>query len=121
MALIFGTALAFCIRERRRFSALLIAALRQTRSRSAEVKSNPTNFHSPRSLTGLRVLAIALCVVASGALAGCASNSSAANTASWSAVGNNGGKADRYAIARAASADTTAQVASASIAANQRQ
>ena len=55
---------------------------------------------------GLRLLAAAACVTACASLAGCASNQHMA--ADWASVGNNGGKVDRFAIARAAARENAA-------------
>lgn len=61
----------------------------------------------------LRTLAVAASIATCASLAGCASDTQmAANDASWAAVGNNGGKADRYSIARAASLDASLRIAS---------
>lgn len=76
--------------------------------------------HLPRAFAGARIMIIAAAAVAGATLAGCASNSHMAD-ASWSAVGNNGGKVDRFAVARAASGDASIQVASAPAAANRPQ
>lgn len=63
---------------------------------------------------GLRALAVAASIAACTSLAGCAPDTIVAGNASpWAAVGNNGGKADRYAIARAAASDASMQIASA--------
>ena len=77
-----------------------------------------SNFNQARSkwavFPGLRMLAAAASIATCASLAGCASDTFVAGNASpWAAVGNNGGKADRYAIARAASADASMQTASA--------
>jgi hypothetical protein len=70
----------------------------------------------------LRVLAVGASIAVCASLAGCASEMRAAsNTPSWTAVGNNGGKADRFAIARATSPDASIQVASAPAAAGKTQ
>jgi hypothetical protein len=74
------------------------------------------------AFTRLRVLAAAASIAACASLAGCASDmQTASNAPSWTAVGNNGGKVDRFAIARAASPDASVQVASAPAAAGKVQ
>ena len=76
--------------------------------------SNLNQARSKRAVfSGLRILAAAASIATCTSLAGCASDTHmAANAPSWAAVGNNGGKADRYAIARAASSGASVQVAS---------
>jgi hypothetical protein len=74
------------------------------------------------SFASLRVLAAVVSIAACASLAGCASDMHAASNASpWIAVGNNGGKADRAAVARLASRDASIQVASAPVAAAKSQ
>ena len=68
----------------------------------------------------LRVVVAAICVAACASLAGCASGSQTAD-APWRAAGNNGGKVDRYAVARAASVDASVQVATAPATASRAQ
>lgn len=77
--------------------------------------SNLNQAGSKRAVySGLRILAAAASIATCASLAGCASDTHmAANDPSWAAVGNNGGKADRYAIARAASLDASVRLASA--------
>ena len=75
------------------------------------------NLNKARSnravFSGLRTLAVAASIATCTSLAGCASDTQmAAKDASWAVVGNNGGKADRYAIARAASLDASMRLAS---------
>jgi hypothetical protein len=93
------------------FSGAVIRA-RNIRSRSAAV--NLVSFKSSPARSSLRVMAVAALAAMCASMAGCASDThTAGNTAPWAAVGNNGGKADRYAIARAAaSSDASVQVAS---------
>ena len=72
--------------------------------------------------SGLRVLAAVASIAACASLVGCASDMHGASNASpWTAVGNNGGKADRAAVARLASPDASIQVASAPPAASKAQ
>jgi hypothetical protein len=72
--------------------------------------------------TSLRILAAAASIAACASLGGCASDMhTAGNASSWTVVGNNGGKVDRFAIARAASPDASMQVASAPAAASKAQ
>ena len=75
---------------------------------------NLVSFETSPARSSLRVMAVAALAAACASMAGCASDTHmAGNTASWAAVGNNGGKADRYAIARAAaSSDASVQMAS---------
>ena len=75
---------------------------------------NLVSFKSSPARSSLRVMAVAAVAAMCASMAGCASDTHmAGNTASWAAVGNNGGKADRYAIARAAaSSDAPGQMAS---------
>ena len=74
------------------------------------------------AFAGLRILAVAVSIIACTSLAGCASDMHAASNASpWTAVGNNGGKVDRFAIARATSPDVSVQVASAPATASKAQ
>ena len=63
-------------------------------------------------LANLRAFAGATAVAACTLLAGCTSDPRTADNAPWSAVGNNGGKADRYAVARSASANAPTHFAS---------
>ena len=76
---------------------------------------SPNSTRTPRaSFPGLRVLAVMASIALCASVAGCASDTHmASNTPSWTAAGNNGGKADRYAIARAAVTDSAIEVASA--------
>ena len=79
-------------------------------------RSNRTAF------VGMRVLAVAASVAACASLAGCGSDMHGASNASpWTVVGNNGGKADRAAVARLASPGASMQVASAPAAATKAQ
>ena len=74
------------------------------------------------AFTGLRVLAAVASIAACASLAGCASDMHAAsNASSWTAAGNNGGKVDRYAIARGAVTDSAVEVASGSTPASRAQ
>jgi hypothetical protein len=72
---------------------------------------------------GLRVLAVAASIALCASVAGCASDTHMASSSapSWAATGNNGGKADRYAIARTAVPDSAVEVASAPTPASQAQ
>jgi hypothetical protein len=85
---------------------------------------SPNSTRSPRpSLAGLRVLAVVAAAAAICAtVAGCASDTHmASNPPSWTAAGNNGGKADRYAIARPVVTDSAVEVASGATPTNRAQ
>jgi hypothetical protein len=90
------------------------------------VRTISTHLNQDRSnraaSTSLKVLAAAASIAACASLAGCASDMhTASNASSWTAVGNNGGKVDRFAIARATSPDVSVQVASAPATASKAQ
>jgi hypothetical protein len=87
------------------------------------ISTHPNQARSNRAaFAGLRVLAVAVSIIACTSLAGCASDMHAASNASpWVAIGNNGGKVDRAAVARLTSPDASIQVASAPAAASKTQ
>lgn len=80
----------------------------------------PYSFRLIQLPMGLRVLALGAAVAVCTSLTGCAGESHGAEV-SWSAAGNNGGKVDRYAVARAAAANASVEVASTPTAAGRSQ